>query len=143
MVVSGHIRAQRIMIGDHMKLLHAARLSRLGDASTGLDKQDDVSRRYPIIGDHEIAGTAADADVSGGVSPWKRPELGPWLTDPELIAQYDGIVASALDLAQLRDWAEDNGKQLIVISPPLQWPPADDDMASPIIWDVLARLAEY
>src|SRR6266516_3011919 len=138
MVVSGHIRAQKIMIGDHMKLLHAARLSRLGDASTGLDKQDDVSRRYAIIGDHETTGTAADADVSGGVSPWKRPDLGPWLTDPAKIASYDGIIASALDrlgrsardLAQLRDWAEDNGKQLIVISPPLQWPPADDDMAS-------------
>jgi len=134
-----------------MDLLQAARLSRLGDASTGLDKQDGASNKYADVYDHVIVGTAADADVSGNSDPFKRPELGPWLTVPKLIGSYDGIIASALDrlgrnarhLSALRDWAEDNNKKIIVISPPLQWPPEPDDLASPIIWDVLGRLAEY
>jgi site-specific DNA recombinase len=134
-----------------MKLLQAARLSRLADASTGLDKQDEQARRYAQAYDHEIVGTAADADVSGSVPPWDRPELGAWLNDPARLAQFDGIIASALDrlgrnardLSKLRDWAEDQGKTLIVISPNIQWPPAENDFASPIVWDVLGRLAEY
>src|SRR6266581_845474 len=113
-----------------MKLVQAARLSRLGDASTGLDKQDDAANRYAVIGGHEIIGTAADADVSGNTDPFKRPELGPWISDPKRIRTYDGIVAATLDrlgrnarhLARMRDWAEDNGKKIIVISPALQWP---------------------
>jgi site-specific DNA recombinase len=134
-----------------MKLLQAARLSRLADASTGLDKQDEQVRRYAQAYDHEIVGTAADADVSGSVPPWERPELGSWLNDPARLAQIDGIIASALDrlgrnardLSKLRDWAEDQGKTLIVISPNIKWPPSPDDLASPIVWDVLGRLAEY
>jgi hypothetical protein len=43
----------------------------------------------------------------------------------------------------MRDWAEDHGKVLIVRSPHLIWPPEEDDLASPIMWDLLARLAEY
>ncbi len=88
--------------------------------------------------------------MSGGVSPFKRPGLGPWLTEPALLAQYDVLVASsvdrlgrsAADLFRLREWAEDNGKSIQVLSPPLPWPPAPDDVAGPIVWDVLARVAE-
>jgi DNA invertase Pin-like site-specific DNA recombinase len=134
-----------------MRLLQAARLSRLADASTGLDKQDDAANRYADAYGHQIVDTAADTDVSGSVPPWERPKLGPWLTDGGLMVRYDGLIAANLDrlgrnarqLSALRDWAQDNGKKLVVISPPLQWPPEPDDLASPIIWDVLGRLAEY
>lgn len=134
-----------------IRVLQAARLSRLGDAATGLDKQDEAAHRYAAVHGHAIVATAADADVSGSVSPWERPKLGPYLTDPKLIDQYDEIVAATLDrlgrnarhLAKLRDWCEDNGKALVVVSPSLRWPPTADDLASGVIWDVLARLAEY
>jgi DNA invertase Pin-like site-specific DNA recombinase len=135
-----------------MKLLHAARLSRLTDQSTGIDKQDEQATTYSAAYGHEIVATVADTDVSGSTDPKKRPKLGPYLTDPTLMVRYDGIIASALDrfgrnarhLTELRAWAEDSGKKLIVISPALQWPPADaNDFASPIIWDLLGRLAEY
>jgi len=133
------------------KLVQAARLSRLGDASTGIEKQDDAATRYAYINADEIIGTAADTNVSGDSDPFTRPKLGPWLTDPELIASYDGIVASTLDrlgrssryIMKLRDWADDKGKTLIVISPSLQWPVAKDDIGSKIMWSLLAILAEY
>lgn len=133
-----------------MRLLQVGRLSRLADASTGLDKQDEAARKYAEAVDDVIVAEAADADVSGSVSPWKRPRFGPYLTSPALIASYDGIIAATVDrlgrsfrdLSRLRDWAEDHGKTLIVISPSLRWPPAEDDLASPIVWDILARLAE-
>lgn len=134
------------------RVLHVARLSRLRDASqTGLDRQDESGARYAAVHGYKLVATAADADVSGSVSPWDRPALGPWLKDPDRVAQYDELVAAALDrlgrnardLSRLRDWAEDNGKRVTVLSPALHWPPDDDDFASPIIWDVLGRLAEY
>lgn len=134
-----------------MRLLQAARLSRLGEASTGIDKQDEAAQRYASVHEHSIVATVADTDVSGSVAPWERPRLGPWLTDPVLMSKYDELVASNLDrlgrnarhLAKLRDWCEDHGKRLTIISPPLHWPPEPDDLASPIIWDVLSRLAEF
>ena len=65
--------------------------------------------------------TAASTDVSGDTDPWSRPELGPWLSKPELIAQYDGIVASHVDrlarstlhFMRLLRWADEHGKVII------------------------------
>jgi site-specific DNA recombinase len=135
-----------------MRLLHAARLSRLRDDSTGIEKQDEQAAQYSAAYGHEIVATAADTDVSGSTDPMKRPKLGPYLTDPLLINQYDGIIASALDrfgrnashLVKLRDWAIGNGKTLIIISPALQWPPQDaNDFATRMVWGILGDLAEY
>lgn len=103
------------------KLLQAARLSRLGDASTGLEKQDLECQQYATIGGDEIIATAADTDVSGDVAPWLRPKLGPWLNDPELIDSYDGIIASHIDrlsrntihFMRLLQWADEQGKVII------------------------------
>lgn len=104
-----------------MRLLHAARISRLGDAATGLDVQDLAARRFAEDTGHEIIGTATDTDVSGDTDPWARPGLGPWLTQPDLMGQYDGIIASHIDrlarstiyLMRLLHWADDNGKRII------------------------------
>lgn len=134
-----------------MKLLHAARMSRLGDASTGLEKQDDEARRFAAVHDHEIVGTVADENISGDSDPFARPGLGQWLTKPELAAKYEGIVAAFLDrlgrsarhLQHLREWAEDNGKTLIVVNPSLKWPVDDRDFGSKVMWDILSLMAEY
>lgn len=134
-----------------MRLLQAARLSRLADASTGLDKQDDAARRYADAYSYRIVDTAADTDVSGDSDPFTRPQLGPWLNNPKRREQYDGIVAATLDrlarnsrwLTKLKDWAADHGKQLIVISPALRWPIEPDDIGSKIMWEILGIMAEY
>jgi site-specific DNA recombinase len=106
-----------------MRLLQAARLSRLGDASTGIEKQDEDAQRYAALGGHTIIGTAADTDVSGDSDPWARPQLGPWLSDPALIRQYDGIVASHVDrlarstvhFMRLLHWADEHHKIIITV----------------------------
>ena len=66
------------------------------------------------------------------------------------MAKYDEIVASSVDrvgrsardLHDLQSWAEDHGKTLRILSPSLVWPPPPDDFSMPIVWDVLARVAE-
>ncbi len=70
------------------------------------------------------------AQCQEAIAPWERPELGPWLTDPVKLVQYDGIVAydvsrlsrEYFDLAWLRKWAEENHKKLYVIKERLHWP---------------------
>jgi site-specific DNA recombinase len=133
-----------------MRLLQSARLSRLGDASTGLDKQDAAAERYAFINGDTIVAKAEDTNVSGSTDPFTRPDLGPWLTKPALMAQYDGIIAAMLDrlgrsaryLSKLREWADDNGKTIIVINPPLRWPVEPNDIGSKIMWSLLSVLAE-
>jgi site-specific DNA recombinase len=98
-----------------------ARLSRLSDDSSSLDKQD---AQCQACG-HEIIATAAHSNVPGKTDPFQRPELGPWLTDPHLIESYDGIVAAKLDRfarsvrywAHLLDWARDRGKVVVCVEP--------------------------
>jgi site-specific DNA recombinase len=77
--------------------------------------------------------------------PWERPELGPWLTDPVKLVQYDGIIAYEVsrlsreyyDLAWLRRWAEPNRKKLYVIKERLRWP----DNRDGTLWRVAAERA--
>ncbi len=86
-----------------------------------------------------------DRNISGAIAPWERPELGPWLTDPVKLVQYDGIVAydvsrlsrEYFDLAWLRKWAEENHKKLYVIKERLHWP----DNRDGTLWGVAAERA--
>jgi site-specific DNA recombinase len=104
-----------------MRLIQAARITRLKDSSTSIEKQDDDMARWAAGNDHEIIDTAKDSGVSGAVPPWNRPELGPWLTDPDKISRYDGILASHLDrlgrstndFMELLKWCEKNHKTII------------------------------
>ncbi len=94
---------------------------------------------------HVIVHVTRDKNVSGAVPPWERPELGPWLTDPVKLVQYDGIVAYTVDrlsreyydTAWLRKWAEQHHKKLYVIKERLTWPDRRDGM----LWGVAAERA--
>jgi site-specific DNA recombinase len=128
-----------------------ARLSRVtDDGKSRIERDDDAAQEWARANGRTVAAMSEDRGVSGATDPFKRPSLGPWLTDPVKMAQYDEIVASSLDrlgrnardLHRLQEWAEDHGKQLTIRSPQLHWPPEPDDFASPIIWDVLGRVAE-
>lgn len=133
-----------------MRLLQARRLSRVGDFATGFEKQEDTAARYAQEHGHEIVATADDSNVSGSKDPFERPALGPWLRDR--LDEYDGIIAAKLDrlgrnarhLQELRAWAEDHGKVLIVVDPSLQWPPPEgmEGMPSRVMWELLGILAE-
>lgn len=128
-----------------LRLVQAARLSRMREASTSLDKQDVQVRAWADAMGHEVVGTASDVDVSGSTSPFTRPELGPWLRSDRL-ADYDGIVASKLDRlarstrywSELLRWANDHGKVIICLDPMI-------DFSTPtgqLIGYIMAWLAE-
>lgn len=65
-----------------------------------------------------------DLSRSGAISAFNRPELGPWLTDPDKIAAWDILVCTKLDRAcrstadylKLRQWCADNGKRFVSLA---------------------------
>lgn len=118
-----------------MRLILAARLSQTMRGQTGIDTQDMDARDWARDLGHQIVATVADRK-SGTAAMWDRPKLRPWVTDPELIALYDGIVAAkqdrlsradSSDEARIRLWAEEHGKTLFIVDRNLQWPPRDAD----------------
>jgi site-specific DNA recombinase len=121
-----------ILVG--MRVIVAARLSKLVNGQTGLDTQDEDAQEWAEENNHEVIATVAD-HKSGTIAPWKRPNLKPWVTQPDLMASYDGIVAAKQDRlsrakwrdeADIRRWAEDNGKTLFIVDRNMQWPPEDE-----------------
>ena len=61
--------------------------------------------------------------MSGATDPFEREQLGPWLTDPEKIALWDGLIVAKLDrltrslsdFDALCKWCERNGKIIISV----------------------------
>jgi site-specific DNA recombinase len=136
-----------------VRALKASRISRHSDDSTSLTRQDNAET-YLIDGrGWSVVGHAVDDGVSASkVSPFDRPELGPWLTDPVLIYSYDVIVfwrldravRSMRDLHELAGWAKDLNKKLTFTEGP-GGVPFDLDMSNPLsalIMTVLAFAAE-
>ncbi len=139
--------------GQPERWLVAARLSRMtrqdrerGDeVVNSIQTQDRKAAAWAKAEGHEIVDVTRDKNISGAVPPWERPELGPWLTDPVKLVQYDGIVAYTVDrlsreyydMAWLRKWAETNRKKLYVIRERLRWPDARDGT----LWGVSAERA--
>jgi DNA invertase Pin-like site-specific DNA recombinase len=132
-----------------MDVIIAARLSRkgYGETQTGIDTQDEDARAWAERKGHRVVAVVAER-IPGHVSPFDRKELGPWLTEPAKISQYQGIVFAKIDRAgrardwKVRQWAEDNGKKLFIVFPELEWPPADPaDTITPQMWDMLLNQA--
>jgi site-specific DNA recombinase len=130
-----------------VKVIIAARLSRLGKGQTGIDTQDQDAYAWAQYRNHQVVAVVADR-ISGVVSPFKRKNLGPWLTEPKKLEQYNGIVFAKIDRSGrardwgFREWAEKHEKKLIIVSPELQWPPADpDDTVTAQMWDMLINQA--
>ncbi|MBM4592045.1 recombinase family protein [Rhodococcus hoagii] len=62
-----------------------------------MERQRELIEQWAASGGHEIVGWAEDRDVSGAVDPFKTPELGKWLTEPELLHSWDALVAWKVD----------------------------------------------
>lgn len=128
------------------RVIIAARLSRTVTGQSGIETQDQAARQWAEDHGHTVVATVVDRGVSGKTDPFKRPGLGAWLTDPEKLSIFDGVVAydvdrlsrSYRDTPALRAWAEDNAKTLDIVSDNLHWPDPDSGM----IWAVKAELAE-
>jgi site-specific DNA recombinase len=109
-----------------MRLLAVVRLSDLTDETTSPERQRTKITIYARLHEHEVVGLAEDLDVSGAISPFERPKLGPWLARPDdwdglIVAKYDRLTRSLLDFLVLYKWLADRGKTLIWIDPPLDF----------------------
>jgi DNA invertase Pin-like site-specific DNA recombinase len=119
-------------MGDEMqtRALLLARKSnkvQLNDSTRGeglsLETQDEVSKLFTEAQGWTIAGTAGDTVSGRKVKPQDRKNLGPWLTDPALIARWDVLVAAKGDRisreriefwAELEAWCVAHGKTIVV-----------------------------
>ena len=106
------------------RVLGGARLSRKTDESTSLERQtEQITYTAKARGD-ELIHITEDSDVSGAISPFAREGLGPWLIDPDKIAQWDTLVIAKLDrltrslkdFDELVEWLDANGKTLVSVS---------------------------
>jgi site-specific DNA recombinase len=106
-----------------MRILGATRLSHSTDESTSVERQRaQIEATVKVRGD-DIVAITEDVDVSGAVSPFKRADLGPWLTEPRkiaawdclMIAKLDRLSRSLLDFATLLEWCTANGKIIVSI----------------------------
>jgi site-specific DNA recombinase len=89
----------------------------------------DKIETFARLKDHEVVTITEadyDLDVSGSVSPFERPGLGPWLKDDRLplwdaicVAKLDRLTRSLFDFVTLTAWLEARGKTLICIEPTL------------------------
>ncbi|UZJ29358.1 recombinase family protein [Streptomyces endophytica] len=126
------------------RVLGVVRLSARNDQSTSIERQIEKIEGWADLFDHEIAGWAVDDGVSAKISPWDRPELGPWLKTPE---KYDIIVSwkldrlsrSMKDFANLCEWSEEHDVQLVCIDDKI-------DLSSAVgrlVANILAAFAEF
>jgi DNA invertase Pin-like site-specific DNA recombinase len=96
---------------------------------------------------HTVIETVADYK-SGTVAPWDRKNLRAWVTDPERLALYDGILAYKMDrlsrgaqedFTRIEHWAAENRKRLVIVDGPQY--PERPGTADRIVWPVLADQA--
>lgn len=89
------------------------------DGKTSHETQRESGDRYAAAMDWSIVGHFEDLDVSASISPWERPDLGPWLNersnewDALIFAKVDRAFRSIKDCADVAHWAEQNKKILV------------------------------
>jgi DNA invertase Pin-like site-specific DNA recombinase len=135
---------------EEYPVIIAARLSRKSGKDRneiGIDTQDARAREWCEANGYQVVEVVSDWKT-GRSAPWDRKNLKAWVTRPELMQRYKGVVAFANDRLsrgapedemRIRQWATDNGKRLMIVNGP-QWPPRDDaDFWS---WTANAKQAE-
>jgi DNA invertase Pin-like site-specific DNA recombinase len=106
------------------RVLGACRESGKGEESISILNQQNRIRQWADDHAHTIVSFTVDKATSGGMAARKREDLGPWLTDPAKIAQWDILAAakldrgwrSVLDFAQTQEWADERGKALVSVA---------------------------
>jgi DNA invertase Pin-like site-specific DNA recombinase len=108
------------------RVLGAIRQSKTKDRAVSPQTQRDKVNKWSAANGHHVVKLAEDLSKSGKVSAFKRPKLGPWLTDPDKMVMWDIVVATrldrlcrnTLDYLTLRDWAAKHGKRVVLLSNP-------------------------
>jgi len=103
------------------------------EARERLGRMREISTVHGVYPGVHIVDMAPDIKT-GRLAPWDRKNLKPWVTRPDKMQQYAAIAATHNDRLsrgdpsdewRIRQWAEDNGKVLIIVDGP-QWPPRDE-----------------
>jgi site-specific DNA recombinase len=89
-----------------------------------MPRQNEVIELGTQIRGDRLIHVCQDPDVSGAVDPFEREELGKWLKDPELIAQWDVLMVAKLDrltrsilhFQKLLNWCDEHGKTIVSVS---------------------------
>jgi site-specific DNA recombinase len=98
-------------------------LSPVTDVTPSPERQRVSISQWAAPRGDEVVAWAEDLDVSGAVSPFARPQLGPWLTDASRLPRFDGIVAvradrltrRMFDLSDVLRWCETEKKTLATV----------------------------
>lgn len=95
------------------RALIVVRLSRVTEASTSLERQEEACRKYCADKGFSVVGVAADPGVSAAVGPFDRPDLKKWFATPEafdviVVYRMDRLVRRMMDLAAVLNWADAN-----------------------------------
>jgi site-specific DNA recombinase len=130
-----------------MRLLDVVRLSRDTDESTGSERQHEANHYMARARGDRIVASVEDLDVSGSVGPFERPNLGPWLTEPAKVAQWDGIIVAKIDrltrslydFADLVRWCNAHSKTLISVTESIDLSSAHGKM----IANILVAFADF
>jgi DNA invertase Pin-like site-specific DNA recombinase len=131
-----------------MRVIIAGRLSKKATDrdQTGFDSQERESVRWAEQNGHRVVTVVADFK-SGRSRIEDRPNLRPWVTDPERLSQYDGIVALKVDrltrgnrqeTADLESWANEHGKVLLIAGLNVR---SDAEGMEGMAWDMMLRQA--
>ncbi|MGH7484655.1 MAG: recombinase family protein, partial [bacterium] len=135
------------MTPPRLRGLGARRLSNRTDESTSIERQGEQIEGHSKLHDIDLVAITEDVDVSGAISPFDRKDLGPWLTDPDKIAQWDVIIVAKLErltrslvhFHELIEWLDRNGKTLISVAESL-------DLSTPVgrmFANLLAMFAQF
>ncbi|WP_212636092.1 recombinase family protein [Rhodococcus opacus] len=100
------------------------RISRATEESTSIERQREIISQWADTHGHTVVAWALDEDVSGSVDAFDTPALGPWLTDPSKMHEWDIIVSwkldrlgrNAIQLNKLFGWCGEHGKTLVSCS---------------------------
>jgi site-specific DNA recombinase len=106
---------------ERMRVLGAIRQSKTKDRAVSPAAQRRQITKWAADRDHDEPIFVEDLSKAGKLSPFKRPGLGPYLTDPALIGTWDILVTTKIDRVNrhtrdflaLMDWCKANGKQYV------------------------------
>jgi len=106
---------------DVLRVWGAIRQSKTRDRSVSPAAQRAQITRWIEDRGYVLAFFTEDLSKSGKLSPFKRPGMGPCLTDPMKIGSWDIFVTTKIDRANrntkdfltIMDWCRDNGKQYV------------------------------
>ena len=132
-----------------LRALVGARVSALqGPQKVSHIAQQETGTRWATEQGHEIIGSILDLGISASISPFERPDLGPWLS-PEKAHEWDVLVFSKLDrlfrstrdCVRFAEWAEEHRKILVFAEDGLTLNYRERDKAS--IEGMMAELFVY